>query len=67
MGRRALPGMEQTEGNAMKNDQTMRAGGRNIFDDLKLPEAEELNAKAQIAYRICGPSCTWMGCVEVGM
>ena len=37
----------------MKNDETVRAGGRNIFEDLKLPDAEELNAKAQIAYRIC--------------
>jgi predicted XRE-type DNA-binding protein len=29
-------------------------GGKNICADLKLPDAEELNAKAQIAYRICG-------------
>jgi len=26
----------------------------NIFEDLKLPDAEELNAKTRIAYRICG-------------
>ena len=32
---------------------TVRQGGKNIFEDLKLPDAEELNAKAQIAYRIC--------------
>jgi predicted XRE-type DNA-binding protein len=25
----------------------------NVFGDLGLPDAEELNAKAQIAYRIC--------------
>jgi predicted XRE-type DNA-binding protein len=31
----------------------IRLGGSNIFADLKLPEAGELNAKAQIAYRIC--------------
>ena len=41
----------------MKTHETVRKvhqGGRNIFEDLKLPNAEELNAKAQIAYRICG-------------
>ena len=37
----------------MKAQESVRLGGRNIFEDLKLPEAEELNAKAQIAYRIC--------------
>ncbi len=37
----------------MKTHETVRRGGRNIFKDLKLPDAEELNAKAQIAYRIC--------------
>lgn len=37
----------------MKNHEAVREGGRNIFEDLQLPEAGELNAKAQIAYRIC--------------
>jgi hypothetical protein len=37
----------------MKSQETVRQGGRNIFEDLKLPDAEELNVKAQIAYRIC--------------
>jgi predicted XRE-type DNA-binding protein len=41
------------KGNAMKTHEAVRQGGKNIFEDLKLPEAEELNAKAQIAYRIC--------------
>ena len=40
-------------GNAMKTHEAVRQGGKNIFEDLKLPDAEELNAKAQIAYRIC--------------
>jgi predicted XRE-type DNA-binding protein len=38
----------------MKTGESVRRSGRNIFEDLKLPDAEELNAKAQIAYRICG-------------
>lgn len=38
----------------MKTHEAVRQGGKNIFEDLKLPDAEELNAKAQIAYRICG-------------
>ena len=38
----------------MKTHEAVRLGGKNIFEDLKLPNAEELNAKAQIAYRICG-------------
>ena len=38
----------------MKTHEVVRQGGKNIFADLKLPDAEELNAKAQIAYRICG-------------
>ena len=38
----------------MKTHEVVRQGGKNIFKDLKLPNAEELNAKAQIAYRICG-------------
>ena len=33
---------------------TLRQSGTNLFADLELPDAEELNAKAQIAYRICG-------------
>jgi predicted XRE-type DNA-binding protein len=37
----------------MKNQETVREGGKNIFKDLNLPDAEEYNAKAQIAYRIC--------------
>jgi predicted XRE-type DNA-binding protein len=37
----------------MKNFGTIRQGVKNIFEDLKLPDAEELNVKAQIAYRIC--------------
>ena len=36
----------------MKTHETVRQGGKNIFEDLKLPDAEELNVKAQIAYRI---------------
>lgn len=31
----------------------IRQSSGNVFADLDLPEAEELNAKAQIAYRIC--------------
>ncbi len=31
----------------------VRHGSGNVFADLKLPDAEELNAKAQVAYRIC--------------
>jgi hypothetical protein len=38
----------------MKTLETIRQGGKRIFEDLKLPDAEELNVKAQIAYRICG-------------
>lgn len=38
----------------MKTHDPVRQGGKNIFEDLRLPDAEELNAKAQIAYRICG-------------
>jgi predicted XRE-type DNA-binding protein len=37
----------------MKTKEPVRQGGRNIFEDLRLRDAEELNAKAQIAYRIC--------------
>ena len=46
--------MEPNKENTMKTPATVRQGGRNIFVDLNLPDAEELNAKAQIAYRICG-------------
>jgi predicted XRE-type DNA-binding protein len=46
-------GRKIEKGNAMKNRETVRQGGKNIFEDLKLPDAEEFNAKAQIAYRIC--------------
>jgi predicted XRE-type DNA-binding protein len=38
---------------SIKTLKTIRPGGKNIFEDLKLPDAEELNVKAQIAYRIC--------------
>jgi predicted XRE-type DNA-binding protein len=38
----------------MKTHVAVRQGGKNIFEDLKLLDAAELNAKAQIAYRICG-------------
>lgn len=37
----------------MKNDDQVRQSGRNIFKDLDLPDAEELNAKARIVCRIC--------------
>ena len=37
----------------MKTPGTIRQGGKNIFDDLKMPDAEGLNVQAQIAYRIC--------------
>jgi predicted XRE-type DNA-binding protein len=41
------------KGFAMKKHETVRAAGANIFEDLNLPDAQELHAKAQIAYRIC--------------
>ncbi len=37
----------------MKAKEEVRQGSGNVFADLKLPDAEALNAKAQIAYRIC--------------
>jgi len=37
----------------MNTKEEIRQAGSNIFADLKLCNAEELNAKAQIAYRIC--------------
>jgi len=37
----------------MKKTDVIRQSDGNVFADLELPEAEELNAKAQIAYRIC--------------
>ena len=37
----------------MNDTEEIRQGSGNVFSDLKLPEAEELNAKAQIVYRIC--------------
>ena len=37
----------------MKAQEIIKRGGRNVFEDLKLPDAAELNAKAQIAFRIC--------------
>ena len=45
-------GRKAEKANAMKTHETVRQGGKNIFEDLKLPDAEELNVKAQIAYRI---------------
>jgi predicted XRE-type DNA-binding protein len=45
--------MDTKKVNAPKARETVRQGSRNIFGDLKLRNAEELNAKAQIAYRIC--------------
>jgi predicted XRE-type DNA-binding protein len=38
----------------MKPKTRTRQGGSNLFADLKLPDADELHAKAQIAYKICG-------------
>jgi predicted XRE-type DNA-binding protein len=38
----------------MKRKTTVRQGSANLFADLKLPDADELHAKAQIAYQICG-------------
>lgn len=37
----------------MKRSTALRRSSANIFADLKLPDAEELHAKAQIAYQIC--------------
>ncbi len=37
----------------MSTTDDIRRSGGNVFADLGLPDAEELNAKAQIAYRIC--------------
>ena len=37
----------------MKTKNQVRQGSGNVFADLKLPDPEELNAKAQVAYRIC--------------
>lgn len=37
----------------MKTKNEVRQGSGTVFADLRLPEAEELNAKAQVAYRIC--------------
>jgi predicted XRE-type DNA-binding protein len=36
-----------------KKRDVVRQASANIFEDLKLPNAQELNAKSQIAYRIC--------------
>jgi predicted XRE-type DNA-binding protein len=40
-------------GNSMSANDEVRKGSRNVFADLNLPDAASLNAKAQIAYRIC--------------
>ena len=37
----------------MKTTDDIRPGSGNVFADLGLPDAGELNAKAQIAFRIC--------------
>ena len=37
----------------MNTTDDIRQSSGNVFADLDLPDAEELNAKAQIAYRIC--------------
>ena len=37
----------------MKTKNEVRQGSGIIFADLKLPQADELNSKAQVAYRIC--------------
>lgn len=37
----------------MNAKEEVRQGSGNVFADLKLPDPEGLNAKAQIAYRIC--------------
>lgn len=37
----------------MKPREEIRAGTANVFADLRLPQAEELHAKAQVAFRIC--------------
>lgn len=37
----------------MKTTDDIRQSSGNVFADLDLPDAEALNAKAQIAYRIC--------------
>lgn len=46
-------GRSAGKANAMKNQEVVRRGGKNIYEDLRLPDAGELNVKAQIAYRIC--------------
>ena len=37
----------------MSSNDDVRRGSGNVFADLNLPDAEGLNAKAQIAFRIC--------------
>ncbi len=44
---------EKTVRSPVKTLGTVRQGGKSVFEDLKLPDAEELNVKAQMAYRIC--------------
>jgi len=48
---RQLP--EKTVRSPVKTLGTVRQGGKCVFEDLKLPDAQELNVKAQMAYRIC--------------
>ena len=44
---------EKTVRSPVKTLGTVRQGGKCVFEDLKLPDAQELNVKAQMAYRIC--------------
>ena len=37
----------------MNTKHEVKEGSGNVFADLKLPDADELNAKAKIAYGIC--------------
>ena len=44
---------EKTVRSPVKTLGTVRQGGKCVFEDLKLPDAQELNVKAQMAYRVC--------------
>ena len=44
---------EKTVRSPVKTLGTARHGGKCVFEDLKLPDAQELNVKAQTAYRVC--------------
>jgi predicted XRE-type DNA-binding protein len=45
--------MDSKKVKTQKRREVVRQASANIFKDLKLPDAAELNAKSQIAYRIC--------------